>query len=70
MVQPAKTKALGFKLSSVYERVVGQPMPAAHEAEADSRALAEICARLGSVFLKYVDAKHSMLDSVAPMWEP
>lgn len=70
LVQPAKTKALGFKLSSVYERVVGQPMPAAHEAEADSRALAEICARLGSVFLKYVDAKHSMLDSVAPMWEP
>ncbi|XP_077560910.1 uncharacterized protein LOC144175768 [Haemaphysalis longicornis] len=65
-----KKTALKFNLSSVYERVVGQQMPSAHEAEVDSRALAEICARLGSVFLRYVDAKHSMLESVAPMWEP
>lgn len=63
-----KKTAVKFKLSNVYERVVGQPMPSAHEAEVDSRALAEICARLGSVFLKYVDDKHGMLDSVAPMW--
>lgn len=65
-----KKAAVKFKLGSVYERVVGQPMPLAHEAEVDSRALAEICARLGSPFLKYVDAKHGMLENVAPMWEP
>lgn len=57
-----------FKLGSVYERVVGTEMPVAHEAEADCRALAEICARLGRPFLEYVDAKHDMLNSVAPMW--
>lgn len=58
-----------FSLESVYERVVGTKIPSAHEAEADSRALAEICARLGSRFLEYVDAKHHMLQNVAPMWE-
>lgn len=58
-----------FNLASVYERVVGTEMPSAHEAEADTRALAEICARLGSRFLEYVDAKHHMLQNVAPMWE-
>ncbi|KAK8773339.1 uncharacterized protein LOC144115541 [Amblyomma americanum] len=57
-----------FKLASVYERVMGTEMPVAHEAEADCRALAEICARLGRPFLEYVDAKHRMFDSVAPMW--
>uniref|UniRef100_A0A1E1X7J3 Putative deddh 3'-5' exonuclease domain of three prime repair exonuclease n=1 Tax=Amblyomma aureolatum TaxID=187763 RepID=A0A1E1X7J3_9ACAR len=58
-----------FKLGSVYERVMGTEMPAAHEAEADCRALAEICGRLGRPFLEYVDAKHRMFDSVVPMWE-
>ncbi|XP_050022923.1 uncharacterized protein [Dermacentor andersoni] len=66
----AKSKRkVRFSLGSVYERVVGTKMPSAHEAEADSRALAEICARLGSQFLEYVDAKHHMLQNVAPMWE-
>lgn len=57
-----------FRLGSVYERVMGTEMPVAHEAEADCRALAEICARLGRPFLEYVDANHHMLNSVVPMW--
>ncbi|KAL3186045.1 hypothetical protein MRX96_028174 [Rhipicephalus microplus] len=62
-------KKVQFKLDKVYERVVGMEMPLAHEAEADCRALAEICARLGSRFLEYVDAEHHMLQNVTPMWE-
>lgn len=62
-------KKVQFKLGKVYERVVGTEMPSAHEAEADCRALAEICARLGNRFLEYVDAKHHMLQNVTPMWE-
>ncbi|KAH7983114.1 uncharacterized protein LOC119379579 [Rhipicephalus sanguineus] len=65
----ANGKKVQFKLGKVYERVMGTEMPLAHEAEADCRALAEICARLGSRFLEYVDAKHHMLQNVTPMWE-
>uniref|UniRef100_A0A023FP70 Putative deddh 3'-5' exonuclease domain of three prime repair exonuclease n=1 Tax=Amblyomma cajennense TaxID=34607 RepID=A0A023FP70_AMBCJ len=57
-----------FKLCSVYERVMGTEMPVAHEAEADCRALAEICARLGRPFLEYVDKNHRRFGSVVPMW--